>query len=301
MLKNTTPTSKIKTSDINLPSQDAIAWVPDAQLKKMRTFSASKLWFRKPLKDMVKWTNFNNKIASSFASVTILCGIALWAMGTVDSSASTNVLRANVTDWSTYKFNLVQLNQDENVELVWWIDKREEIGKEFEAILEIQKNVQSFEWPFWTVKYILLKTKNWAVAFTQKMANQKSEEENVNKLNDYFKKEGTKFDNIETITTVTSLAPKDLYSAFEAVYIKQWLDTYWLKKIFSNHELKIDKVTGDSKILFNIDLETLTNKEVKIIDVMKNYYGKSLYINWYNIEWKKSIDIKNSVSISIEL
>jgi hypothetical protein len=53
------------------------------------------------------------------------------------------------------------------------------------------------------------------------MANQKSEEENVNKLNDYFKKEGTKFDNIETITTVTSLAPKDLYSAFEAVYIKQ--------------------------------------------------------------------------------
>jgi hypothetical protein len=34
---------------------------------------------------------------------------------------------------------------------------------------------------------------------------------------------------------------------------------------------------------------------------MKNYYGKSLYINWYNIEWKKSIDIKNSVSISIEL
>lgn len=275
--------------------------ISNEKIAKMKEFSTKELGLRKKMKETIKNKGFNIKLAKSFAWLSIMCWIALWSMWQLDSSSlQSNALSIN-SDSTSYKANLVQLNQDENINLVWWIDQREEVWNEFEAILEVGKNIQSFEWPFWTVKYILLQTKNGMVAYTQQLTNTNTNNQNIKSLSAYFISEADKFKGTTEVTTVTALPPKDLYSAFEASYMKKDVSMTEIKKVFSGHSLKVNKTTWESILMLNIDSSNISWKTTKIIEVIKSYYWKNVYVNWINLDWKKFKDNENYVSVSFDL
>lgn len=281
------------TINSSSPSSEKIA--------KMKEFSTKELWLRKKMQETIRNKWFNLKLAKSFAWLSIMCWIAIWSMWQIDSNAlQGNVLSVN-SESASYKANLVQLNQDENISLVGWLDQREEIWNEFEAILEVGKSIQSFEWPFWTVKYLLLQTKNGMVAYTQQLTNANANAQNIKSLSAYFISESEKFKGTTEVTTVTALPPKDLYLAFEAAYTKKDVSTAEIKKIFSWHSLKVNKTTWDSFLMLNIDASNISWKTTKIIEVIKSYYWKNVYVNWINLDWKKFKDNENYVSVSFEL